>query len=467
MSPTDPAALAVKQLLKRTRSKLSEGDVAAGTGLDVASAKAALYALMRTHRCALTVHDDGTLVYDFGSEVTPLGRRTWRDGLASVAALLWRWFCVAYKASLAVVLVAYAVIFVVLILALAVAAASKSEERGPVKGALRLVGAIFRAIFELTTYQALTYDTFDRRGYRHAHFEPKTPVLPRRRPKAHAKGFVASVYDYVLGPARVAPHPRAQHREVAAFVRGNRGVLTVADVQKLSGMPRGEAEAFFANFVAEQDGNAEITDDGVLYATFEELLRSHSTAHDEPIVYYWDEYDAPYELTGNSAGKNVLVTALALFNLVCGTQVMQLDVLGPLRLWLGLVPTVIFALFFLVPLVRAPIVWRNNRAQRRANVRKRLFKAAFRAREPSLSAAIIVRLANELATTEERLHFGEADVHRLAEDTLADVGEGREVGESGDVLTDVRRLRVESQIAESHGLEPEARSVVYRTEEGA
>lgn len=348
----------VKAFLRRAKSAVSEADVAAGTGLDVSSAKAALYSLMREYRSTLAVHEDGTLVYDFGSELVPLGRRTLGDRAASLGRWLWRGFSFVYKASLAVVLVAYALAFVALIIAAAVAASSSSKDDGPSTGAFRLVGAVFRAIFEFMTYTPIIYGDTDGYGYSHGHYEPKPPVLLRERPERHEKSFVASVYDFVLGPKRVEPPERAQEQEVAAFVRRNGGVLTVRDVQALSGMTREEAEQFFAQFVAEQDGVADISEDGALYATFEELMRSKSTKHDAPIVHYWDEYEAPFELTGNTTAKNVLIALLAAFNLTGAYAVLSgAGGLGGLGVWMGVVPAVIFTLFFAIPLLRAPLLW--------------------------------------------------------------------------------------------------------------
>ena len=459
---TDADVQAVKAFLQRAKSAVSEGDVAAGTGLDVGSAKAALYTLMRSHRSALAVHDDGTLVYDFGSSLVPLGRRTWRERLASLGGWLWRGFSYVYKASLAVVLVAYAVAFVVMIIAAAIAASSASRSDGPSKGAFRLVGAVFRAIFEFMTYTPIIYRDTDRYGYRHGHYEPTAPVLPRREPKEHEKSFIASVYDFVLGPTRVEPDDRAQRQEVAAFVRKNGGVLTIRDVQALSGMTRKEAEQFFASFVAEQDGVAEVTENGALYATFEELLRSKSTEHDAPVVFYWDEYEAPYELTGNTAGKNVLITLLAAFNMTCAYMVLGgFGGLGDLGVWLGAVPAVIFTLFFAIPLLRAPILWWKNRQQHAHNIRKRLFGAIFGAADEQLAVSDVIERANQKATTEEKLRIG--DVGPLLDETLQDLGGNQDVDAQGELTTDMTQLLIEAQAVEEHALEERQSQVVYTT----
>ncbi|MEM9861239.1 MAG: hypothetical protein AAF938_06470 [Myxococcota bacterium] len=463
MASTEEDLALVKAFLRRTRTAVSDGDVAAGTGLDIGSTKAALYTLMRSHRCRLQVREDGTMIYDFGDELVSLERKSWRERLAGVGRWLWKGFTVAYKASLAVVLVTYAVVFVALILAAAVVVSVAAEDEAPAEGVFHLVAAIFQAIFEFATYTPVVYADTDRFGYAHANYEPKKPVLFKRR-KPHEKGFVASVYDFVFGPKRVEPGPMAQRKELAAFVRTNRGVLTVRDVQALSGLTRADAEALFARFVAEQEGQAQITEEGVLYATFEELLRSKSTEHDAPIEFYWDEYEAPFEFTGNSVSKNAVIAGLGAFNLAGAFTVMNLvPQLGDVGLWLGAVPAVLFSLFFAMPMLRAPWVWWKNRKQHAHNMRKRLFRAIFGAKEAGLSKAEIVERANEHATTEERLRV--EDIDGLLEQTIDEVGAEKRVNEVGEVVADFPRIRVEERVVEEHALElePLDQEVVFET----
>jgi len=452
----------VKAFLAKAGARVSEADVIAGTGLGVFAVKAALYDLMRRYVCALDVGEGGTLVYDFGDKLRPLHKPTWGERLRGVGRALWRGFSFVYKASLAVILVAYAVTFVVLIVAAAIAASAATKDEGPAEGAFHLVALIFRAIFEFATFSALTYGDTDRHGYPHKHFEPKKPVLPRRKPKEHDKSFIASVYDFVLGPKRVEIDDRAQQREVAAFVRSHGGVLTISDVQALSGLSRAEAERFFAAFVAEFEGSAEISEQGSLYATFPDLLRSSSDEQDEPIIYYWDEYEPPFELTGNTTGKNLTVAALAAFNLVCSLfAIGYLGDGGTALAWLGVIPASIFSLFFAIPALRAPWVWWQNRKQHLNNIRKRLFRAIFGSKEEQLSFGEVVDQANSVAKTEERL---DADkLKPLLEETLRQVGGQLDMDTRDQLVMDLARLRGEETARQEHKLEVEQEEVVFTT----
>ncbi len=451
----------VLTFLETARGPVTEGDVAAAAGVDVGTVKASLYRLMLSHESTLEVREDGTLVYDFGRELTRIGGKRWTDHARALGRWLWRGFSLVYKASLAVVLVVYAVTFLALILAAAVAASVASEDESPTLGAFRLVGLIFRGIFEFATHSTAVYLEVDRYGYAYKHYEPKGPTLPLRAPQPHAKGFIPSVYDFVLGPERLEPDERAQHRELASFVRERGGALTVADVQALSGLTREAAERLFARFVAEFEGEAEITDAGALVARFPELRRSRTTDHDEPIIHYWNEYEPPYEVTGNRWTRNLLIAALAGFNLACAGELLSVFGADGGWLWLGAVPAALFGLFFAIPAVRAPWVWWRNREQHRHNIRKRIFGAVFGTGGDTVSLASVVAYANAHRGDAERL-----DAHRvraLFEETLTELGGERDLDELGHPVADVSHLRREIAARQRAATAVEAAPTAYST----
>ena len=452
---------ALEDFLAKAAGPVSEADVAAATGIELPTVRRLLYQVMHRFECALQVREDGTLVFDFEHPLRRIGKRSLWERIRGAGRALWRGFSWVYKASLAVTLVAYAVAFVVLILAAAIAASAAAEDEGPAEGAFRLVGAIFRGIFEFTTHSALMYADLDGYGYRHRHFEPTEALLGKAKEKKRKKSFVASVYDFVLGPDRVQIQTGAQTRELASFVRRSGGSLTVADVQALSGMSRAEAEKFFARFVAEFEGDTVITNEGVLVATFESLLASARTTHDEDPIYFWDEYEPPFEVTGNTVGRNVAVSALAGFNLAGALAVLS----GALPIGgatvMGAVPLVIFSLFFLLPLLRTPAVWLKNRRQHDTNVRKRLYRAIFGTREQRVRFAEIVASANERRTTEEELDV--SGIRKLLQRTTEELGATYLMDDSDELAMDASTLRREMSAREGHVVELAEEEVVFST----
>ncbi len=431
----------LERFLGDAETPVSEADIAAGTGIGVDTVHRLLYGIMLRYTCTLQVREDGTIVYDFGGRLERIGTPTWRERARGWGATLWRWFSKGYRAALAVMLVLYAVTFVVLLIAAAVAASAASKDDGPTKGSAQLVGAIFRGIFEFTTHTALIYPHTDPFGYRHKQFQSKQPVLGKKD-KPKAKSFVASVYDFVLGPARVSLPQGAQEREVAAFVRTHDGVLTVSDIQALSGMSRADAERYFARFTAQFDGDAIITEQGALVSRFPGLLQSASTAQDGHIQFFWDEYEPPFELTGNTSGRNLAIGLLAAFNLFGAAGVLTNTALqGAGHLLLGYVPLALFTLFFAIPLARMVFVYRQNKQQHETNIRKRLYKEVFRGDEDALRFEDVISWANHNKTTEEQLSATAA--RPLLEATSYELGGTFDMDESDQLVMDTSLLRRE------------------------
>ena len=451
----------IVRFLERAKGPVSQADIAAGTGVDGPTVDRLMRTIMLEWECALDVRDDGSLVYDFGRSMERIGAVPFGDRVRAVGRWLWRGFSAVYRVSLALVLVAYAVTFVVLIIAAAVAAAAASKDEGPVEGAFALVGAVFRAILESSTHLAIMYASVDDRGYSHRNFEPRHPVM-RKSKGVKDKSFIASVYDFVLGPPRVQVQDGAQEREVAAYVRRHGGVLTVSDIMALSGMTRVEAARFFSRFVASYEGDVTITDDGALVATLPSLLASETTEHDEPIVYFWDEYEPPFEVTGNTTSRNVGIGFLALFNLVCSASAVgMLAGSGGAAVALGWVPLVIFSLFFLLPAVRAPWAWMRNRDRHRMNVQKRLYRAVFETSGDAVRLDALVDAANRRATTEEPLAV-ERD-REVIDATVEAVGGRRDLDDDGVATAALERLRREQAARAAARVEVERGDVVYST----
>jgi len=452
----------IERFLRRARGPVSQADIAAGTGLDGGTVDRLMRSIMLVWECTLDVRGDGTLVYDFGGSLRRIGRVPFGERARRFGRMLWRGFSAVYRASLAIVLLTYAVVFVVLIIAAAIASVAASKDGDAAEGAFHLVAAVFRAILETSTHVAAVYPSVDHRGYAHRHFEPKHPVMKKSRGVTD-KAFIASVYDFVLGPPRVKVKDGAQDREIAAFVRREGGILTVADVMALSGMDRVEASRFFSRFVAAHDGDVTITDDGALVAQLPSLLASETTAYDEPIVAYWHEYEPPHEVTGNTMGRNMGIIALAAFNVFGALTVPpMLELSAGLAMALGAVPLVIFGLYLVLPMLRAPLVWWRNRKRRETNVRKRVYRALFETSGDVVRLDALVAAANAKRTTEEALSVdGDADVLGAA---IEAIGGRRDLDdEDGAATAALERLRREQNARAEHRVEVQQGEVVFST----
>ena len=171
-----------------------------------------------------------------------------------------------------------------------------------------------------------------------------------------------------------------------------------AELSALAGWTFEEAETFLTDCVVRYEGETKISDQAVLYGQFDTITRwvdegpeGSSNGPEEQVVYYWDEYEPEYELTGNSVTHNAMVIGLNTANLLFSLLVLngsftdlletQLPIAtasGPLVfLVFGWLPLVFSGLFFLIPAARFFSVRAMQSQQHQQNIRKRLFHAVF------------------------------------------------------------------------------------------
>lgn len=464
----------LERYIDDTARQFTLNDASAVTGLPVLETEYAIKDLMKVYDCKLKVTEGGDIIYDFG-EMHRREAKSFKERMQELGAWLWKGFTIFYKFTISIILLIYFVIFVVIMIALVVAALSGGKDnRGGSKGVGSLFGLLFRilfSIFEWRTIMGMTYATRDRYGYRYQHYEPRKPILGnvkgggRKRKEAksgdkaeQAKRFVSSIYDFVFGPPRVEPHELANEQEVASFLREHKGVVNIPELQALAGWEREAAGNFMTRCLGTFDGDAKISLHGTLYGDFSELLRSKSEEGRAPIIYYWDEYEPEYELTGNSTGRNAAIIAINAFNLTFASVILFSDIpaevgLGAGLLWLGWIPFIYSVLFFLIPAVRWFSLAPKRRKQHKNNIRKRLYKAIFQESAAQLSLKRLERIANEGTDGEEKL--SDKVIEKEMKDIIYDLGGDSFVDDNAEIqyrfeqlnreLNDIEELRKEKR----------------------
>lgn len=450
--------------LKKQSGQFTLGDAASVTGLPVLETKYGLRDLMKKYSCKLNVTDQGELMYDFGG-LTRRDAVPFSERMAALGSFLWKGFTIFYKACIAVVLVVYFVVFLVLLLALIVAMMSgggKSDNRGSGgAGIFRIVGEIFGGIFRWNTHHRSVYIPRDQWGYPYEHYEPRQTHLPKKKAKPHKddpkhqrnedKSFIASVYDFVFGPPRVPVDTLSNQRELASYLRENKGVVSVSEVQALAGWTRDQASEFLTESLALFDGEPEISENGTLVARFDSLVKSGGTVEDklqEPVVYFWNEYVPEWELTGNHASRNLMIMGMNIFNLFFASFVMgggMAAVLPELGLggltFLGIFPFTFSILFFLIPAVRWFYVKRKQNEQHVENIRRRLMHVIFRKHSQEIKLSELTETANRWRTTEEQLSPKVVD--QVVNDFIYDLKGEPSATNSGEVVYKFYRLNSE------------------------
>lgn len=432
--------------LHKNSRQFTVSDAASVTGLPVLETEYGIKTLMQRYDCKLQVTDQGDLIYDFGKRLHRRYAKSIGERLRALGRSIWRGFVVVYKVGMSVLLTVYFIVFLVIIIGVMLAAlgGGKDNKAGDAVGSV--IYALLRgflAIFEWSTiFGGSTYVAHNREGYpyRHYHEKPSAVEQAKRRKltpyeqeaefsnpqKGNSKGFAASTYDFVFGPPRVQISPLANRQEVASFLRQHKGVVSTAEIQALAGWTRDEAENFMTECLGYFDGRAVLSLNNTLYGDFSELVRSKDRSGEVPYVFYWDEYEPDYDLTGNSTGRNVGLIFMNIFNLVMSFVALgfvlfewEMPTYSLAAILLGWFPLVYSVLFFLIPAVRAIFLPAQRRRQRMVNIRKRLYKAVFQSHTPRISLKRLTEIANEKRATEAVL---DADtVHRVMMDCIHDL----------------------------------------------
>ncbi len=486
-----PADILEKHLQKG-QGRFSVTEAVAATGLGIDMAKDGLSELYEKYICRVQVTEKAELIYDFGNPLQRRDQKSSREILDDILGILWKWFVLAYRFMIAVVLVVYFVVFIVLFIVLLLMALtrggssknsgsssgssgsggfhsssrSSSGKISDINSAFTAFGRFFSDIFDWNTVTGAYYYETDQRGYRYRHAEPKKSRLDPDK-----KRFVTSVYDYVFGPPRYPIDPFSNEKEVARFLQENKGLITIADLIVLAGWTASEAHKFFTDCLIRFHGEVKVTDNGVVYGEFDQVSRSIGIGDGGDIIYYWDEYEPEYELNGNTTPVNSWITLLNGFNLIFSFLVVT-DLLETImqklitpdthelalaiatwlipylvsdhwgfNFFLGWFPLIFSTLFFIVPYVRWRYIRKAGEERHENNIRKRLYCACFyRAKGAAQLIQKITNIVNNM-TTEEKL--SKKIVDKRMSLLILDLDGEMVVDESGDILYSFPRIESE------------------------
>lgn len=439
--------IVLEKYASKNTKKFTLEDAVSVTGMPVIETEEAVTNMMEKYDCKLRVTENGDLIYDFGDDLSRRHKKPWTEYFRDFFRILWKGFTVGYKLLTSVILVFYFVFFLVLLIGIAVG--GKDND-----GAGNLIGALLRvfiSIFEWNTIMGYNHRYYkkDAYGYSYQHYKEKPRILrTKKKPKnpKDEKNFIASIYDFIFGPPRVEIDALANNQEVATFLREQKGLVTTSEIQALAGWTREEAENFMTECLSMFNGEAHVSDNGTLYGDFSQLIRSKDRTGEEPVVWYWDEYEPEYELTGNSEGRNGWITLMNTFNLIFSLVLVFGGWLGPMGLGLGFwgsffvggFPLVYSSLFFLIPAFR----WLRQRPLRRKqheiNIRKRLMRIVYQTYDTGkkhmheIPLKKLTEVANADRKSEEKLDQDTID--SVMKDTLSELGGEAYLNDQNEII---------------------------------
>lgn len=378
----EAAGRALEAAIADPRTPMTAADAAAKSGLALRDATTGMHWLTDRYRGHLRVTQDGDLIYVFPNGFT----RPWvvRDGLtqglAKVGHALAGVGRFVLRAWLLIVMVAYVVAFVAILVGLMFARSDSSDRRGG-EGGSTLMLVLLRALGDALFWT----------------FHPWSPIAVGRSPfmSSYDDGyyqpreardetpFYAKVDRFVFGPADEEPAPREMERRIVAQIRAGKGRIGLADVMRVTGLPRDEADPLMARLMVDFDGDVSVSEEGGISYRFDTLRKSATNEPARAPRAVWDEPVAAAPLTGNRAGDNALIVMINAFNLVMslvalasgftvanlvarlqGVPFAKLPT-GGTAVVFGIIPLVFSLVVLLMPTLRALLrPWREARAAR-------------------------------------------------------------------------------------------------------
>ena len=364
------AGRALESALKSPTGPLTVADAAASSGLALRDADRGLHWLVSEYRGHLRVTESGELVFLF-----PHGfAKPWetRDAVDRALSATWRATVgvgrFVVRAWLMVVLLAYVAIFVAVLVGLMFAQQNDNRgRRGGVPGGalaytlLRVLGDAFFWMFHpFSPFSVVDYG-YGSRG------------AVRRAPKRDETPFYEKVNRFFFGPTPPKEDPRAMEQHILAELRAQKGRIGLADVMRVTGLPREQADPLMARLMLDYDGDVEVSDDGGIFYRFEAMRRTADEQHaagprPKPA---WDALHTMLPLTGNEVGTNALITVLNGFNILMSLLAIDLNLTLAKLPWLfsrvpierlpymgtpivlGVVPLVFSIALFALPVGRA------------------------------------------------------------------------------------------------------------------
>ena len=197
--------------------------------------------------------------------------------------------------------------------------------------------------------------------------EPRVPLYER-------------VNRFFFGPPVPPPDPLENERLVLAAIRAGKGRIGLADVMRVTGLPRDQADPLMARLMLDYEGDVDVSEDGGIVYRFAAVRKTASEAVEAEPPPAWARTKPLPPLTGNSAGANFLIAGLNAFNLLMGAWAidngMTIERVSHLfdrvpypitdtgiPIVLGVIPLLFSALLFVVPIARVVArPWRRKEA---------------------------------------------------------------------------------------------------------
>jgi hypothetical protein len=322
MEPAAAADVLQRKIADPTKP-MTVADASVASGLALRDTESGLHWLTSEYRGHLRVTEDGDLVHVFPNGFTKpweTSEKTWRI-LNAIGAGLFAAGRFVVRAWLLIAMIAYALIFVGIIIALTFAKGSNDRDSGVGTAMLGgLVRAIADALFwTFHPWSPLYVGSYGATDDGYAGYQRRARQAER---DPNEVPFYEKVNRFVFGPPKPAVDPQAMRQRILDEIRVQKGRIGLADVMRVTGLPRDEADPLMARLMLDHEGTVDVAEQGGIIYRFESLRRTAEETPPAPFAAKaarraaWDTPATLPPLTGNRGGSNVAIAALNAFNLL-------------------------------------------------------------------------------------------------------------------------------------------------------
>lgn len=388
------AAKALEKALGGHSGDLTVADASARSGLPLRDAESGLHLLVSEYRGHLKATSSGELLFRFPTGFT----KPWvtRNRIERALGALWRGVVgvarFVVRAWIAIVLIGYTLLFVAILLAQMFARSSndsrnESSFNGSFAGYLlfrTVADALFWTFHPFSPFawsERPAWGASSSYGYGRA-----------RQPKKDETPFYEKVNRFFFGPTPPVPDERESEKLILAEIRAQKGRIGLADVMRVTGLQRDEADPLMSRLMLDYEGTVEVSEEGGIVYRFEAIRKTVSGSPSAGPAPIWTKRLALPPLTGNEAETNLLISMLNGFNLLMslfaldrhltldnlafllrGVPMAKLPQIGT-AVALGVVPLVFSIALFALPIGRALIRPLKERRLARENARRAVLR---------------------------------------------------------------------------------------------
>lgn len=472
LEPQAAAAVLTRTLSSRATNKpITVADAAVASGLALRDADAGLTWLTKEYRGHLRVTEDGDLVHLFPTGFT----KPWetKETLAKIAGSIGQALMGAgrfiVRAWLLIVMIGYALLFLAAIIGITFARQGSSSDRDESPG-LSILGALLRMIADALFWTFHPFSPLSY-GYYGAYSDDAPARAQRRRGDDEEKvPFYEKVNRFVFGPPAPKEDPTVTRARVLREIRAQKGRIALADVMRVTGLPRDQADPLMAELMLDHEGEVAVSEGGGIVYRFEALRRTAEEDRSRQINPVgdlgvrpraaWERLPTLPPLTGNTVASNMLVALLNLFNLAASGWVLSegLTISNLLLLFdkdrppflpdagtpiaLGVIPFVFSLVLFTLPLVRSLLrlreVKQNDDEHARLVVLKEILTRSAK-KEP---------VSDETLRTAVRVATGREPTSKDITKRVVELGGDVDVGPEGEVRYRFADLEADTEAAE-------------------